>query len=35
MARASAAGSLFVFEGPHRDVLITYPTEEIEVSVGY
>jgi cyclase len=25
-ARAAAAGSLFVFHGPHRGVLINYPT---------
>ncbi len=25
-AAAAAAGSLFVFHGPHRAVLITYPT---------
>jgi cyclase len=27
-ASAAAAGSLFVFQGPHRAVLITFPTEE-------
>ncbi len=27
-ASAAAAGSLFVFQGPHRAVLIQYPTEE-------
>jgi len=30
-ASAAAAGSFFVFQGPHRAVLITYPTEELEV----
>ena len=34
-ASAAAAGSFFVFQGPHRAVLITYPMEELEVSVGY
>lgn len=33
-ASAAAAGSLFVFQGPHRAVLITYPTEELEVAFG-
>ena len=33
-ASAAAAGSLFVFQGPHRAVLITYPTEELEASLG-
>ncbi|MGN6516970.1 MAG: AglZ/HisF2 family acetamidino modification protein [Rhizomicrobium sp.] len=27
-AAAAAAGSMFVFQGPHRAVLITYPTEQ-------
>jgi cyclase len=27
-ATAAAAGSMFVFNGPHRAVLITYPTDE-------
>ena len=27
-AAAAAAGSMFVFNGPHRAVLITYPTDE-------
>jgi len=27
-ASAAAAGSLFVFQGPHRAVLISYPTED-------
>ena len=27
-AAAVAAGSLFVFQGPHRAVLISFPTEE-------
>lgn len=27
-AAAAAAGSLFVFKGPHRAVLITYPTQQ-------
>lgn len=27
-ASAAAAGSLFVFQGPHRAVLISYPTQE-------
>jgi cyclase len=27
-AAAAAAGSMFVFTGPHRAVLITYPTDE-------
>ena len=26
-ASAAAAGSLFVFKGPHRAVLINYPTQ--------
>ena len=30
MADAIAAGSFFVFEGPHRAVLISYP-EEVEL----
>jgi cyclase len=30
-ASAAAAGSFFVFQGPHRAVLITYPVEEFEV----
>jgi cyclase len=33
-ASAAAAGSFFVFQGPHRAVLITYPTEELEVLCG-
>ncbi|HYM37644.1 MAG TPA: AglZ/HisF2 family acetamidino modification protein [Nitrospiraceae bacterium] len=33
-ASAAAAGSFFVFQGPHRAVLITYPTEELEVLFG-
>jgi cyclase len=27
-ASAAAAGSMFVFHGPHKAVLITYPTRE-------
>jgi imidazole glycerol-phosphate synthase subunit HisF len=26
-ASAAAAGSLFVFQGPHRAVLVTYPDD--------
>ena len=34
-ASAAAAGSLFVFQGPHRAVLISYPSRvEIEKSMG-
>jgi cyclase len=27
-ASAAAAGSLFVFKGPHRAVLISYPSQD-------
>jgi cyclase len=27
-ASAVAAGSMFVFQGPHRAVLISYPTQQ-------
>jgi cyclase len=27
-AHASAAGSLFIYKGPHKAVLINYPTEK-------
>lgn len=33
-ASAVAAGSLFVFHGPHRAVLISYPDPEVLVGVG-
>lgn len=33
-ASAAAAGSLFVFQGPHRAVLITFPEEELKVLFG-
>ena len=34
-ASAAAAGSMFVFQGPHRAVLITYPTyQELQEALG-
>ena len=34
-ASAAAAGSLFVFQGPHRAVLINYPTQEEQQEAFY
>jgi hypothetical protein len=29
MAERVAAGSMFVFKGPHRAVLVSYPSQEV------